>query len=114
MNVEEAKEVETKQWDFETDEEDKFDVDESGESEEEEYSDWKTKYPKLYLIPVSRKMRQLTQLERASVFSPGNTKGFFVRVLGTSRATRHSSRVFARYLWNVPLVFLIPRQTLSF
>lgn len=39
INVEEAKEVETKQWDFDTDEGDKDDLDESGESEEEEYSD---------------------------------------------------------------------------
>lgn len=79
MIVEEAKEVETKQWDFDTDEEDKDDVDESGESEEEEYSDWKTKYPKLFLIPVPWKMRQLPQLERASVFSSGNTKSFLFR-----------------------------------
>ena len=40
INVEEAKEIETKQWDFDTDEEDKDGLDESGESEEEEYSDW--------------------------------------------------------------------------
>jgi len=39
INVEEAKEIETKQWDFDTDEEDKDGLDESGESEEEEYSD---------------------------------------------------------------------------
>ncbi|XP_068697913.1 translocation protein SEC63 homolog [Montipora foliosa] len=39
IDVEEAKEVDTKQWDFESEEEDKDDVDESGESEEEEYSD---------------------------------------------------------------------------
>lgn len=39
IDVEEAKEVETKQWDFDSDEEDKDGLDESGESEEEEYSD---------------------------------------------------------------------------
>ena len=39
IDVEEAKEVETKQWDFDSDEEDKDGLEESGESEEEEYSD---------------------------------------------------------------------------